>query len=432
MRVLVTGAYGLIGSAVLARLHREGHDLSATGRRIAEAARRAPFARWIEADFNRLTTPEGWMPVLDGVDAVVNCVGVLEQGGADDVRRTHVEGTVALFDACARRGVRRVIHISAIGASPQGTTEFARTKAQADTHLATLDLDWAILRPALVMAPAVYGGTAMLRALAALPMMTPAIAGADRIQIVSIDNVTETVALLLRPGTPVKMIWEIAHPQPHTLAGIIAALRGWLGFPARPVVTMPAWLMSFVSFLATLAGMLGWRSPARPTAMKQLAAGVAGDPAPWLQATGITPKSLADILAERPAGVQERWFARLYLLKPLAIAGLALFWLLTGLVALGPGRAAAEAHLAATIVPAAWVGPTVFWGAWFDVVLGLLLPIRRFTRVVLIVMLMATPIYLAIGTWLAPQLWLDPLGPLVKIIPLLVATLVTLAILDDR
>ena len=188
MRVLVTGAYGLIGSAVLARLHRDGHELIAAGRSIEDAARRAPFARWIEADFNKLTQASGWTPLLNGVDAVVNCVGVLEQGGRDDIRRTHVEGTVALFDACAKAGVRRVVHISAIGASAEGRTDFARTKAQADAHLATLDLDWIVLRPALVLAPMAYGGTAMLRALAAFPLFVPGIAGADRIQVVDIDD----------------------------------------------------------------------------------------------------------------------------------------------------------------------------------------------------------------------------------------------------
>ncbi len=305
MRVLVTGAYGLIGSAVLARLHRDGHELIAAGRSIGDAARRMPFARWIEADFTKPTKASDWAPLLNGVDAVVNCVGVLEQGGRDDIQRTHVEGTVALFDACARAGVRRVIHISAIGASAEGRTDFARTKAQADAHLATLDLDWMIPRPALVLAPAAYGGTAMLRALAAFPLFAPGISGADRIQVVDVDDVTETVALCLKPGAPAKTIWEVAHPHVHALGGIVAALRGWLGFPPRPAVTVPRWMMVLVSFFATLAGLLGWRSPARPTALAQLIAGVVGDPARWMQATGIKPKDLPEILAQRPAGVQE-------------------------------------------------------------------------------------------------------------------------------
>ena len=55
--------------------------------------------------------------MLQGIDAVVNCVGVLQDGARDDVRRVQVEATTALFAACERGGVRRVIHISAIGAS---------------------------------------------------------------------------------------------------------------------------------------------------------------------------------------------------------------------------------------------------------------------------------------------------------------------------
>ena len=71
-------------------------------------------------------------------------------------------------------------------------------------------------------------------------------------------------------------------------------------------------------------GFLGWRSPARSTSLAQITAGVIGDPARWMAETGIAPKSLDQILAARPASVQDRWFARLYWLKPLAILGLAI------------------------------------------------------------------------------------------------------------
>src|SRR5262244_3173351 len=113
MRVLVTGAYGLIGSAIVAR-------------------RRFPYARWVEVDFARINSAESWLPLLAGVEAVVNCVGVLQDSPRDDVARVHVDGTVALFDACVRAGIRRVVHVSAIGADAAGPTPFARTKARAD------------------------------------------------------------------------------------------------------------------------------------------------------------------------------------------------------------------------------------------------------------------------------------------------------------
>ena len=184
MRILVTGAYGLIGSACLARLHRDGHTLVGVGRAVETAKLSFPYARWIEADVARLSSVDDWRPLLSGIDAVVNCVGVLQDGARDDTRRVHVTATCALFDACAQAGIRRVVHVSAIGAGPAGPTAFSRTKAEADAYLSTLDLDWVILRPALVLSPMAYGGTAMLRALAGIPLVTPVIGADSRIQVV--------------------------------------------------------------------------------------------------------------------------------------------------------------------------------------------------------------------------------------------------------
>jgi hypothetical protein len=216
------------------------------------------------------------------------------------------------------------------------------------------------------------------------------------------------------------------------LREIVTAIRRWLGFAPRPVVRVPRPVARAIGLTADALGLLGWRSPARTTALKQLEAGVVGGPAPWIAATGIAPMSLDDILAARPATVQDRWFARLYLLKPIAIAGLALFWFATGAIALGPARAWATAEMIATGTPPDIASLTVILGAWFDIVLGLLLCVRATARWALIVMLAATPVYLLAGTLLAPQLWLDPLGPLMKIIPMLLATAFTLAIIDER
>jgi uncharacterized protein YbjT (DUF2867 family) len=432
MRVLVTGGYGLIGSACLARLHREGHELTACGRSIAEARRRFAYARWLEADFHKLTRPEDWAPLVVGIDAVVNCVGALQDSARDDLRTVQVTATAALFAACERAGVRRVVHLSAIGAEHSGPTEFSRSKADAEDDLAARNLDWVILRPGLVLGPAAFGGTALRRGLAAVPLMTPLVAPEARMQVIGLDDLADAVARCVSPDAPAKVKWDVAHPEVHTVADIVQALRTWLGFPPRAVVPMPSVVGRVAAAAADALGWLGWRTPMRSTAIAQLVAGVVGDPAPWLKQTGAEPKNLADLLAQIPASVQERWFARLYLLKPVLFAALAFFWVFTGAIALGPGRAAANAQLAATGFPPAAVEMTVFWGAVFDVAMGFALLVRRLARPVLIVMLIATPLYLLAGTYLAPQLWIDPLGPLAKIIPMLAATAFALAILDER
>lgn len=431
MRVLVTGAYGLIGSAVVARLHRDGHAIVGAGRELAEARRRIRHVRWVEADFRRLTQAEDWAPLLSDIDAVVNCVGVLQDGPRDAVRQVQTDATIALFAACESAGVRRLVHISAIGAERDGPSPFAESKALAEADLQRRDLDWTILRPGLVLAPAAYGGTAMLRAVAAFPLVTPVIASEAPIQIAGIDDLADTVALCIE-GRGGKARWDVAHPQVHRLADIVAALREWLGLRPRPLLPLPDWAARIVGSLADGLGLLGWRSPARSTAFAQLKAGVVGNPSFWMTATGIAPASLAETLARHPANVQEGWFARLYLLKPVAIGGLAAFWIATGLIALGPGRDRALAHLHAAGFADGPADVTLALGALFDIAVGLLLLWRRAARMVLVVMLAATIGYLVVGTATAPGLWLDPLGPFTKIIPMLLATLLTLAIVEER
>jgi len=432
MRVLVTGANGLIGSACLARLRRDGHDLVGTARDLRDAQRRFPYAAWRAADFDRLTTPANWQSLLTGIDAVVNTVGVFQQGARDDIHRVHVEATAALFEACVGASIRRVVHISALGADAAGPTAFARTKAEADAHLATLDLDWMILRPALVLAPIAYGGTALLRGLAACPLVTPVVDDHSRIQIVGVDDVGETVARCLNPGAPARLIWELAHPQRRTLTEIVVAIRDRLGFPPRPVIAVPRFVQSLVTAMADALGWLGWRSPARSTALAQLAAGMSGDPKPWIAATGIAPQDLPDALAAWPAGVQERWFARLYPLKAFAIGILSAYWIFTGLVSLGPGWSEAVTLLSPAGWPPALVGAVIVGGALLDVALGAALLVRRFTRPVLIGMLLICIPYLIAATVINPALWLDPLGRLAKTLPVMLAMLFTLAILDER
>ncbi len=432
MRVLVTGAYGLIGSACLARLYREGHEVTGAGRDVRDAQRRAPYARWITTDFHRLTLAGDWLPLLEGFDAVVNCVGVLQDGMHDNVQRIQVAATTALFAACERAGIKRVVHISAIGAARSAPTAFARSKAEAEDNLARRQIEWVILRPGLVLAPAVYGGTAMLRGLAGLPFVTPVIEPDARLQVVSVDDVAAAVAHSLTPDAKLNVKWDVAHPDVLTLATLVRATRDWLGFRKRPIWRVPRGFATVVSALADVLGYLGWRSPARSTAVRQLAAGVIGAPAPWIAATGIEPQSLEAILAQRPASVADRWFARLFLFKPVAIAGLALFWIATGIITLGPGSAVALGHLKTAGLPPKVAGPLVVGGALFDYFIGLGLLLRPATRVVLHIMLWMTVLYLIVGSVLAPQLWADPLGPYLKIVPVLIATLFTLAIIDER
>ncbi len=432
VRVLVTGAYGLIGSAVLARLHRDGHELIGAGRSIASARRRFPYAQWVVADFHALVTSEQWMPLLAGIDAVVNCVGAFQHSLRDDLQRIHVAAPLAMFAACTQAGVRRVVHVSAIGVNAAGPSEFATTKAEADARLAESGLDALILRPGVVLAAGVYGATAMLRGLAGLPWRTPLIGAESEVQVVSADDVAETAAWALGAGLQARGIFELVHPDMVPLGHIVAEQRRWLGFAPQPISTVPQPIARLVSQAADTLAYLGWRSPARSTAFAQLAAAPRGDPGTWIQATGIRPQSLADILAARPSTVQERWFARLYFLKPAAIACLSALFLVTGLVSLGPGWAEGMALLAPAGLPSWASAGVIVGGALLDIVLGLALLVRRWAPLTLVIMLALTVGYLIIATLLDPMLWADPLGRLTKTAPVMFLMAFALAVIDER
>ena len=166
MRCLVTGAYGFIGSAVVAALRREGVTVVGAGRDLELARRIHPDIEWIECDFNNDVEVAHWLPRLKHIDAVVNCVGILQGSLRDDASRIHADATIALFQACAAAGVKRLVHVSAVSAEADVASSYARSKANADAALEKLDLNWLIVKPSLVIGQGSYGGTSLMRGLA--------------------------------------------------------------------------------------------------------------------------------------------------------------------------------------------------------------------------------------------------------------------------
>jgi uncharacterized protein YbjT (DUF2867 family) len=429
MRIVIIGGYGLIGSAVTARLIADGHAVTGAGRDIAGAARRQPAARWMRADLARFTVAD-WTPLLAGADAVVNCAGALQDGAGDDLAAVHVTGVATLAEAARAAGVRRLVHVSAAGADPASPVPFLRTKGQAERALAEAGLDTVALRPGFVFAPQAFGGSALLRALASVPLAIPALHPQSPVETVAADDVAEAVVRALAlPPQPFLAI-DLAAPGTR-LADILTGLRGWLGLPPAPIVALPRPLAALGAAAADAAALFGWKSPMRSAALAQLARGVTARPDAGPEPLGMSVRPLGEVLACHPAGVQDLWFARLYLAKPLILLTLGLFWLVSGVIGLmqidNAARVLTSIGMAEPLARGFVIG-----GGFADIVLGAAVLVRRTAALALGGMIAVTGGYLAGATFWRPDLWADPLGVLVKTIPAAVLALVALALLPSR
>ncbi|MEZ0171581.1 SDR family oxidoreductase [Microvirga sp. TS319] len=431
MHVLVLGGYGLIGHPVVSRLLESGHQVTGLGRSVSLARRICPGADWVERDIASLTHLQDWLPILSGIQIVVNCSGALQDSPRDNLQALQADAVKALFEACRIAGCARVVQVSAVGVSRDADTAFLRTKAEADEALMTSDLEWFVLRPGLVIARAAYGGTALIRALASFPFILPMLQEREPIQTVGVDDVADAVLACVEGHVEARTAYDLVETQVHSLKEIVLAFRSWLGFPPVRTVPVPRVIGQAIFKIGDAVSFLGWRPPVRTTVLRQLATGVRGNPEAWLRASGRLPSSLSTILSHMPANAQERWFARLWLLKPPIVVTLSMFWLASGIVGLiEMERAAAiltQRGLGAELARAAVLG-----GGMVDIVLGTLLLVRSLHKTAAFGMIMVTLAYLVAGTALTPDLWLDPLGAFVKTPPGAVLALVALAIADER
>ena len=160
--------------------------------------------------------------------------------------------------------------------------------------------------------------------------------------------------------------------------------------------------------------------------------GIAGRPEAWIAATGIEPISLDAALRSSPATIQEKWFARLYLLKGLVLGSLAAFWILSGLLPLTVSFQDAIAILTKHGLPEELAQPVAIASSLADIAIGAAIAVKKTCRAGLLAGIVLSLCYLVGATIVAPDLWIGPLVALVKTVPAILLMFVGLATLESR
>ena len=422
--MLVVGAAGFLGGYIVAALREHGWRVL----RGVRAKGRALVADERECDLQQLLSAESWLPLLEGVDAVVNAAGILREERGQRFEAVHYAAPLALAGACVARGVPCFVQISALGLREDG--EFIASKHRFDESLPEFPLRSVILRPSVVYATSgSYGGTSLLRALAAFPgaLLLPG-DGRWLIQPVAVQDLADLAARALQSDA--SGIYEVGGPAPMTLREYQHAWREWLRIPGSRAIFTP---VGWVSLLVRSWELIG-SGPVGETMWRMLKRGniTTKDAAARLrQDFGIAPRSLQEVLASHPSQVQDRWQAQLYFLAPTLRLGVITLWLISAWVGgMTPGseiERLTEGSALAAIAPVAVARSA----ATLDLILGLWLLLGFRSRTAIASMMAMVLAYTTVFGIALPALWLDPLGGLAKNLVILPA-LAVLWVLSER
>ncbi|QDV91597.1 NAD(P)H azoreductase [Phycisphaerae bacterium RAS2] len=258
-RVLVTGATGFVGRAVLRELVARGHKAVCLVRdrdRLAAQTRELPSDRY-EVVHGDLFDGGALADAAHGAEACVHLVGIIQENRlrGQTFERVHLEGTQAVIDACKAAGVRRYVHMSALGTRPGAPSAYHRTKWAAEVCVRESGLDWTIFRPSIIHGPdgefmrmmRMFVCDLTVNAMGFLPTPFPVIPyfgdGQRRLQPVSVKDVASCfVAALSKPET-IGKAYELGGAEAVSWKELYRICRDTIpgAKPWKPMVGQPVW-----------------------------------------------------------------------------------------------------------------------------------------------------------------------------------------------
>lgn len=238
--VLVLGGTGFVGRAVCERLAERGRGsgrILVPTRRLGHGCelRALPTLELVQANVH----DEAQLArCLEGVDAVINLVAILH-GKAAEFDQVHAALVHKLARACAARGVRRVVHVSALGAAPEAPSRYQRSKAAGEAALRASDLEWTLLRPSVI-----FGAEdRFLNFFAQMQAVAPIVplgCSAARFQPVWVQDVASAIVACLDRRDSIGQVYECTGPKVYTLSELMRLAGRWSGHE-RPQIPLPGW-----------------------------------------------------------------------------------------------------------------------------------------------------------------------------------------------
>lgn len=254
--ITVFGGTGFLGRHIVRRLSKDGYRLRIATRRPNEALFLKTNGKpgQVEIVQANIRDAASVAAALEGVDAVVNAVGILFESGKQKFEAVQARGAALIADAAAQAGIAHMVHISAIGADAASASAYAQSKAIGEAAVQELVPNAHILRPSIVIGPE----DDFFNRFAAMSMLAPALpligGGETRYQPVSVFDVAEAVAACLGGAAP--GIYELGGPDILSFKQLMEMLNAETG-RNRYLVPLPFFAAALIASVAQFSTLIG-------------------------------------------------------------------------------------------------------------------------------------------------------------------------------
>ncbi|MFZ3140991.1 complex I NDUFA9 subunit family protein [Polaromonas sp.] len=292
-KVLIFGGTGFVGTQVCEKLNQQSCRVTVATRR-SDHARHLQLLPLVDVAEIDLHDSAALAALVAGHDAVVNLIAILH-GSEAAFQKVNVQWPLTLARACKAAGVRRIVHLSALGASTESASLYQRSKARGEAALLGAGLDVTVLRPSVIFG----ADDKFLNTFASLQQVFPVIplAGSQaRFQPVWVGDVAGAVVRCLQDSATIGQVYEACGPDVFTLGQLAQLAGGYAGIGhghGRPVIGLPGVLARVQAFFMEL--MPGDPVLSRDNLNAMKTDNIASGKLPGLQALGITPASLEAI-----------------------------------------------------------------------------------------------------------------------------------------
>ena len=285
MKVFLTGSTGFVGKHMLKRLLDEGHSVRALVRDPRQAARTAQGS--VEFLAGDVVSRAGLDAAIAGCDAAIHLVGIIAEKGANTFEAVHHIGTRNVVEAAKRAGVRRFIHMSAVGARQDGVAEYQTSKWKGEEEVRRSGIPYCILRPSLIFGPGDGFVTQMMEMMRRSPLFRAVPGdGSPRFRPIFIEDVTFCFARALVTEAATNQTIELGGADELSLNEVLAEIARCAGV-RKPAVHIPMPLMLLGA--AVLQTILP-DPPVTTGQLRMLKEGSSCDIGPMQRIFGLTPR----------------------------------------------------------------------------------------------------------------------------------------------